>query len=233
FLAVLVALVLIHTDELHVQAGQAREERRRQNTWQSLREGLAYVWTTPSVALVIFVVGVVLLLGANFNVVLPLFATDVLHEGATRFGFLSGAMGTGALLAALWLAWRQVKPTVPAVLIATLLFSLLEVAFALSSVYLASLALIAGVGASESIFGALAVTIMQMEAPDHLRGRVNSVYIFFFSGSVPVGYVMAGWLSALIGAPLGLLLCAVLCLATVGVGWIWWVRSRQKAPGHQ
>ena len=55
---------------------------QRQTTWQSLHEGVAYVRNTPAVLLVILVVGLVLLFGSNFNVVLPLLATDVLHVGA-------------------------------------------------------------------------------------------------------------------------------------------------------
>jgi hypothetical protein len=102
---------LINSHELHAQALQPRSAGERQNTWQSLCEGVAYVWNTPAVLLVILVVGLVLLFGSNFNVVLPLFATDVLHVGATGFGFLSAATGVGALLSALWLAWGNQQPS--------------------------------------------------------------------------------------------------------------------------
>jgi MFS family permease len=81
FLAVLVGLALIKSHELHAQAHRHRSVGKRQNTWQSLREGMDYVWKTPAVLLVTLVVGLVLLFGSNFNVVLPLFATDVLHGG--------------------------------------------------------------------------------------------------------------------------------------------------------
>ncbi|HEY6409955.1 MAG TPA: MFS transporter, partial [Ktedonobacteraceae bacterium] len=75
FLPVMVSLALIRGNELHAQALQPRGVGERQKTWQSLREGVAYVWKTPAVLLVILVVGLVLLFGSNFNVVLPLFAT--------------------------------------------------------------------------------------------------------------------------------------------------------------
>ena len=221
FLAVIGGLALMRPHELYAQARQRPNAGGQQTTWQSLREGLNYVWKTPAVLLVILVVGLVLLFGANFTIVLPLFATDVLHVGAAGFGFLSAALGVGALLSALWLAWSHEQPTIRGVLIGTLAFGLLEAIFAVSHLYLLSLLLIAGVGAAETVFGAQAITTLQTVAPDHLRGRVNSVYILFFTGSIPPGYLLAGWLSSLCGASIGLLICALLCLLVTGAGWLW------------
>lgn len=221
FLAVIVSLALINSRTLHAQALQHSSAGERSKTWQSLREGIGYVWKTPAIVLVILVVGLVLLFGANFNVVLPLFATNVLHAGATGFGFLSAASGIGSLIAALWLAWSNQQPTIRSVLLGTLAFSALETVFALSHIYLLSLVLIAGMGVAETIFGALAITLLQTVAPDHLRGRVVSVYILFFTGSIPPGYLLAGWLSGLCGASPALLICVFLSLLVTGAGWIW------------
>ncbi len=229
FLAVIGSLALMRSHELHAQAFQRPDAGERQNTWQRLREGVAYVWKTPAVLLVILVVGLVLLFGANFTVVLPLFATDVLHVGATGFGFLSAALDVGALLSALWLAWSNRQPTIRSVLIGTLAFGVVEAAFAISHLYLLSLALIAGIGIAETVFGAQAITMLQTLAPDHLRGRVNSVYILFFTGSIPPGYLLAGWLSGLYGASIGLLICALLCLLVAGAGWLWRKPAEQSA----
>ena len=221
FLAVIAALALMNVSELHAQARHLTQTGERQKTWQSLREGLDYVWKSPAIVLVILVVGLVLLLGANYNVVLPLFATNVLHAGATGFGFLSAAISVGSLIAALWLAWSNQKPTIRFVLMGTLIYSVLEAVFAVSNIYLLSLVLIATIGVAENIFGTLAITMLQMIAPDHLRGRVISVYILFFTGSIPLGYLLAGWLSSLFGVATGLLICVLLCLLVVGVGWLW------------
>src|SRR5438876_5978877 len=90
FIAVIIGLALIRMNDLYalVKRSTSKGEAPKQNTLQSLREGLAYVARTPSVLLVIVVIGVISLFGINFNVVLPLFATDVLHSGAMGFGFL-------------------------------------------------------------------------------------------------------------------------------------------------
>ncbi len=227
FLAVLGGLALMKRDELQAQAFQRANASEQQGAWQSLREGLEYVWKTPAVLLVIVVVGLVLLFGANYSVVLPLFATDVLHVGAVGFGLLSAALGIGSLLSSLWLAWGNQKPSIRHVLLGTLAFGIVEAAFAVSHLYLLSVALIVGVGVAEMACGTQATTTLQMVAPDHLRGRVVSVYILFFTGSIPPGYLLTGWLSSQFGASIGLLICALLCLLVTGAGWLW-----QKAAEH-
>lgn len=218
--AALLGLALINSHQLYARPEQESQAGERQKTWQSLREGVAYVWHTPAVLLTILVVGFVLLFGSNFGVVLPLFATDVLNVGATGFGFLSAATGIGALIATLWLAWSHQRPTLRAILLGALVFSVVEAAFALSRSYQLSLTLIAGIGFAEIFFATLAITALQSIAPDHLRGRVMSVYILFFDGSVPLGYLFTGWLAALFGAPLSLLIGAILALLTTGAGWL-------------
>ena len=223
FLPVIVGLALIRSSELHVQALQRSGADERQSNWTvALHEGLTYVWKTPAVLLVIVVVGLVLLFGSNFNVVLPLIATDVLHVGATGFGFLSAATGVGALFSTLWLAWANQKSVIRQILLYTLVFGFLEIVFAISHLYLLSLILIMGVGFTEMAFAAQALTALQIITPDHLRGRVTSVQVLFFDGSVPLGYLLMGWLSSLYGAPSALLIGAVLSLLVMGVGWLWY-----------
>jgi hypothetical protein len=219
FVAVLAGLILMDTRALHAQP--TRQSNTRQTTWQSLREGVGYVWRAPALVWVILVVGLVLLFGSNFNVVLPFFATDVLRAGAPGFGFLSAAAGAGSLLATLWLAWSNRQPTIRGVLIGTLIFGVLEVLFAASRLYPLSLALIASVGGAEMAFATLALSMLQAAAPDHLRGRVMSVATLFFDGSLPLGYMLVGWLTSRFGAPGALLIGAVLSLLVAAGAWAW------------
>ncbi len=228
FLAVIVALALIDKNTLYIQAAQPENGNERQSTWQSLREGLMYVWKTPVVLLAIVVGGLVLLFGSNFAVFLPLFAVDILHVGSPGFGMLSATFAVGSLIASLWLAWSNQKPEISRVLLGALIFGVLEILFVLSRVYPLSLVLIASVGFAEIAFAALAITTVQTAVPDSLRGRVMSVTILFFSGSVPPGYLLAGWLSSLYGAALAMLICALLSLITVGIGWVWWRQTERN-----
>ncbi|MFI5277778.1 MAG: MFS transporter [Ktedonobacterales bacterium] len=229
YLAPLAALVFIRAGELHGQP--RRSEGKSAGIWASLGEGFAYIWATPAVCMVIVVVGVALLFGSNFNVLLPLFATDVLHIGATGFGLLSAAMAAGSLLAALWMAWGNRRPTTRRVLTAAVGFAVVEGVFALSHSAPLSLALIALVGFAETSYAEFGMMLVQLVAPDHLRGRVMSVCTLFFDGSVPMGYLLTGALSQRAGPALALLICAGLCLLVVAAGWVW--RGLAIHEGHE
>ena len=222
FVPVIIGLALIRMNELHALAKRSTTsaETSKQSTLQSLREGLSYVVHTPSVLLIIAVIGVISLFGINFNVILPLFATEVLHSGALGFGFLSAAFGLGSLCSALWLAWGNRRPSVQYLLIAAFAFCVLEIFFALSHLYVLSLILVAAVGFTMIAFSANSNTALQTVTPDHLRGRVMSVYMVVFAGSVPLGNLFTGGLAHVYGASIALLVGASLSLIAAIVGWI-------------
>ncbi len=219
FIAVIIGLLMIDQKHLHALSTRLTDGTKL-STFQSLREGLSYVWHVPSVLLVISVIGVISLFGINFNVMLPLFATEVLHSGPAGFGFISSAFGLGSLFSALWIAWGNHRPSIRYMLIAALAFCILEIAFALSHVYILSLPLIASVGFAQIALSATANTTLQTVAPNHLRGRVMSVYMMVFAGSVPLGNIFAGGLALLFGAPISLLVGGILSLIAAIVGWV-------------
>lgn len=220
FIPVIGGLFLIRVHELHAQPRRVSEEERTK-TWQSLREGIGYIRRTPAVLLIILVVGMVSLFGINFNVVLPLFATEVLNVGSIGFGFISSAFGLGSLFSALWIAWRNRRPDIRRLLLSTLAFSVLLIGFSLSHIYQLSLVLIMAVGFAQIAFAALSNTAIQSVTPNHLRGRVVSVYMAFFAGSTPIGNLLVGGLSILGGPSIALLICAILALISALAGWIW------------
>ncbi len=239
FVPVLISLALIDIKQLHMHIKPMVVGTPKQSTMQSLREGLSYIARTPSVLLIIVVIGIVSLFGINFNVVLPLFATDVLHTGPAGFGLLTSAIGFGALVSALWLAWRNKRPHIQSMLIGAIIFCVLEAVFALSQLYVLSLVLIAAVGFAQITFSATANTTLQTVTPDHLRGRVMSVYLLVFAGSVPLGNLFTGGLAHLFGAPVSLLLGAALSFIAAAVGWILrkpaeksYAKSTQEAEYH-
>ncbi|HVU69853.1 MAG TPA: MFS transporter [Ktedonobacteraceae bacterium] len=221
FIAVLSSLALIRNSELHAMSRNPALQGTAVKTRQSLAEGIAYIRRSPAVMLIILVVGTVSLFGLNFNVSLPLFATEVLKVGAIGYGFLSSAIGVGALLSALWIAWGNRQPTIRGLLISTLAFSIFLTFFSLSQIYPLSLALILLIGFSQIAFAALANTAIQSITPDHLRGRVMSVYMAFFAGSTPIGNLLIGGLALLGGPSIAQLICAILALISALAGWIW------------
>jgi len=225
FIAVIIGLAMIDMKQLHGRASNLKAIEggaiARPRTLESLREGLVYSWRTPSILLIIAVMGVVSLFGINFNVVLPLFATDVLNVGAVGFGFISSAFGIGSLIAALWLAWGNNRPSISQLLVGATAFCLFEALFAVSQWYLLSLALIAAVGFAQIMFSAISNTTLQTVAPDRLRGRVMSAYMLVFAGTTPLGNLFTGGLAHFFGAPIALLIDALISLAAAIGGWFY------------
>ncbi len=219
FIAVIIGLVMIDQRTLHALPNRRTDEKKL-GTFQSLREGLSYVWHMPTVLLVIGVIGVIVLFGVNFNVMLPLFATDVFHAGPVGYGFISAAYGLGALFSALWVAWGNHTPSIRSLLVAAFAFSVLEIAFALSHVYILSFPLLAGVGFAQIVMSTTANTTIQTVTPNYLRGRVISVYLLVYAGSLPLGNLLAGGLTTLFGAPIAFLIGGSLCFIAAIIGWL-------------
>jgi MFS family permease len=226
FLPVIAALLLLKSHELHIHRQQDTEIVAQKHLWRNLNEGFVYVLRTPAILLPIAITGLVLLFGSNFNVILPLFATTVLNQGSIGFGFLLAATGAGALLAAIWLAWNNQQPTIRYLLILMLIFSALEIAFVFSHLYPLSLLLITCVGFTEEAFAVQAMIALQISAPSHLSGRVMSVQMLSFDGSLPLGYLLMGWLASLFGPASALFIGAILCLLTISLGWLWQKSTR-------
>lgn len=225
FIPVIIGLAMIDLRGLYAQARPVEQQdlpgsASKQNALQSLREGLRYVAKTPSVLLIIVVVGIISIFGMNFNILLPLFATDVLNVGAAGYGFISSAFGFGSLISALWLAWRNKKPSITQLLFPAMCYCILEGFFALSHWYPLSLALIVSVGFAQIAFSATANTTLQTVSPDHLRGRIMSVYMLVFAGSVPIGNLMTGELAHLFNPSVALLLGAGVSLVAAVAGWV-------------
>jgi MFS family permease len=210
FVAVLVGLLMMRPSEFSnvppVVAGKIG---------QRLLEGLVYVWHTPSVLLVMIVVAAIGTFGYNFSVVLPLLSGFVLHTDAAGFGGLSAALGLGSLIGALSTAYaRQV--TVRRLIVGSACFSVLLGAVALSTSFAISAALLVALGFAGILFSTSANTLLQLAVPDALRGRVMSLYMLLFAGSTPIGALLIGTLSNIIGVSETLLVCAALCLLGVG-----------------
>jgi MFS family permease len=159
-------------------------------------------------------VTVVSTVGFNFHVLVPLLAGETLHVGPEGFGFLSATFGLGALVGALVAAtfraasWRMFA-------IGGAGFGVL--ALALAPVQNAVLAgvLLFGTGIAFTLFTANANALVQLGAPDHLRGRLIALYLFAFAGVAPIGGLFAGWLAEVGGTSLAFAVAGLTSLAAV------------------
>ena len=173
---------------------------------RGIGEGLAYAWRTPQVRLVLAMVTVVSTVGFNFHVLLPLLASDTLHAGPEVFGILSATFGAGALLGAL-LSATLGRASWKVLVLGTAGFSLSLLALAPQTTVLASAMLLFFTGVSFTLWTSNANAILQMGAPDRLRGRVVSLYLWAFAGLAPLGGLLAGWLVDVGGTAAQLLGC--------------------------
>jgi len=196
FLAVLAALAAMRQAELHPVA-KDRHARLLAGTW----EGSRFAFASPELRRVLGIVAVVALFGLNFNTLVPLLASDRLHVGAEAFGLLSAAFGLGACAGAIASAssgnatWSRFAG-------GSLAFSAAVAALAWvgSAAVAAALLLVAGAGFT--LLTANGNALLQLGAPDRLRGRIVSLYLFAFIGLTPLGGLISGWLVDTGGAPL-------------------------------
>jgi len=188
FVAVLVALLAMRTDELY-----AVTPNRGVTMLAGTREGLAYGWGHAQVRVVLVVVTCLGLIGFNFNTLVPLLASDTLHVGARAFGLLSAAFGAGALAGAIVTASLR-RATFGAFVLGILGFSLFMFLLALVHDPAPAAVILVLVGASFTLLAANANALVQLAAPDHLRGRLIGLYLFAFVGLAPIGSLVSGWL---------------------------------------
>ncbi len=207
FLAVLAALASMRTAELYPVAAD-----RTVTLLRGTREGLAFAWRDRQVRVVLVVMTCVGLVGFNFNTLVPLLVSDTLHVDARAFGLLSAAFGLGAFCGAIATA-SLTRATFKAFILGTFGFSILLVALApVHEAWLAGVLLI-GIGASFTLFAANANSLVQLAAPDHLRGRLVALYLFSFVGLAPFGSLLSGALVEIGGTRLAFLVSGTVGLA--------------------
>jgi len=208
FLAVLAALWFMRVDEM------VRLDRPEhpESSVRAIREGIAYAWRSPGVRVLVLTVAVVAVVGFNFRVLVPVLTGKTLEAGPHVLGILFTCFGLGALVGALVAAsaerprWRRLIGGLGGLGVAML-------ALALVPTVLTSAVLLGVIGVCFALWSATAQTILQLTAPDRMRGRMISLYTFLFGGLAPVGGLLSGWLAAVGGTRLAFLVAGVSAVA--------------------
>ena len=223
YLAVIFALLAMHDEDLHTRQGIARPTTVSA-ALENLKEGLRYVRHTRNVILPILTVGLVSTFGMNFTVVIPPFVQEVLRGDATAYGFLMAATGVGSITSALTIAFSgRTMPLVIGAGGATL--GIAELVLGNANVFSIALIAMFVAGIGSIAMAATANTLVQLTVPDHLRGRVMSVYTTIFAGSTPIGGLLTGAAASGFGAATAIVLGGALSLAT-GLGAIASIRGK-------
>jgi MFS family permease len=197
-----------------------------------LREGFSYIRRTPGLAVPLLMMAAVGCLTYEFQVSLPVMASRGLHVGATGYGFMTSAMGIGAVIGGLVVAARGKTGLLP-VVIAAWSFGIAVALAALAPNLGLELAALTLAGAASISFMATGNSTLQLNAEPSMRGRVMSLWFVAFQGSTPIGGPIIGAAMGVLGARAGLGIGAVACIvvAVAGLLALRRVRSRGEPRG--
>jgi MFS family permease len=191
---------------------------RAPTDWHTVLAGVRFVWghkvVLGAISLDLFAV---LLGGAT--ALLPIFAKDVLQVGPWGLGLLRAAPAVGALAMALWLARFPIdRGAGPRLLAAVAVFGAAQAVFGLSGLFWLSMAALAVSGAADMVSVVVRQTLVQLETPDAMRGRVSAVNSLFIGASNQLGEFRAGAMAAGIGAVASVVVGG---LGTLAVALLW------------
>jgi MFS family permease len=206
YIAVITCLLLM-------KIAAARRAPARTSALASIAEGFSFVTHKAPVRALLLLLGLISLMGMPYAVLMPIFADQILHGGASGLGLLMGASGVGALVGAVSLATRGgLRGLGRWVAFSSAGFGVSIILFSLSRSFWLSAALLLPVGFSMMIEMASSNTLIQAMVPDALRGRVMAVYSMMFMGMAPIGALLAGTLAQRIGAPETVALGGAVCI---------------------
>lgn len=187
-----------------IRATTAVPDGPREPLLRSLGEGLAQFRRRPVIAQMMGLDLSATVFGA-YRVLLPAYALDVLHAGATGYGLLSAAPSAGALIGSV-LVFRLVRSRRSGVivLVSTAAYGLVVVGFAQATTFAVALGLAALLGVADAIATTVRQAAVQIETPDGLRGRVSAIYQMASRGGPALGDGLVGAAAGALGPVLAL-----------------------------
>jgi MFS family permease len=205
FGAVLISLAAMRTADLFPAKRVARKKRQ-------VRQGLSYVRSTPELLIPLILIAVIGTLAWEFNVTLPLMASQVFHGGAAAYGVMASVMGAGAVVGGLVSAARA-RPRARALCVAAIGWGIAILAAAVAPNLPLELAAMVFVGYGSITFNSLAKTTLQLASRPEMRGRVMALWGLAWLGSTPVGGPIVGWIGQVAGARWSLVIGGAAALA--------------------
>lgn len=198
FIAVVAALWVVRPQQN--LSLPSREERGRGAFWHDLFEGFRYVRNRPRVSSLLVLSGVNSLFGAPYFTLVPIYARNIFHLGETGLAVMMGTAGAGAFFGALLVAYLgDFRRKGWLVLGGSIFFGIFIANFAVSPRLGLALAFLFGVGFSLVVCVSTINTLLQKLVTDEMRGRVMSMFILSFLGTMPIGNIIAGSVSTHFG----------------------------------
>ena len=206
YVFVVISLLLMHVQKKEVI-------RKAGNMFDEMKEGFNYVFGFAPIKHLLILLGVVSFMGSSYQLLMPVFAKEILHGTSSTFGFLMGAAGLGALAGALFLASREtvlkLGRIIPA---AAAIFGIGLIALSMTKYFPVSLLLMIIIGLGLMLHTAASNTILQTITDDDKRGRVMSFYSLAIMGTAPFGSLLAGSLAKIVGTPFTILIGGISCI---------------------
>ncbi|HET9015912.1 MAG TPA: MFS transporter [Thermomicrobiaceae bacterium] len=188
---------------------------------ENLTQGLTFMRRDRRIWGLMLVMAIATLLGRPYTQLMPIFAQNVLHSGASGYGVLMGASGVGALVGAILVAPLGGSSRKGFLMLAsTGLFGVSLLAFAGSRWFVVSLAILLVVGLSQTLLMGMTNTLLQLNVPAEMRGRVMSAYTLIPSGVMPLGAMVLGGIGSVVGVPPTVAAGAALVLVTSGAAYL-------------
>jgi MFS family permease len=188
--------------------------KKRTTVIKEIKHGFSYVQSDRRIMCLIILVATSTIFIMPYAMLMPVFARDILKVGPQGFGILLAAAGIGALAGALTLAsLSDFKKKGIIVLIGSIVFTAAAVLFSFSSNYYICLILLLFIGWGMVAQNASINSLLQTMVPDHLRGRIMSLYTLFFLGMMPFGSLQAGIVANFLGAQMALRIGGVIVAA--------------------
>lgn len=173
---------------------------------ESILEGIKFVAKTPILYSTMILDFLATFLGTA-NILMPVFAKEVLHVGPTGLGFLYAAPAVGAVLAGLIMSsLNKIKNQGKVIIISVIFYGIATIGFGLSKLLFLSIFFLMMLGFFDMISTVIRNTVRQMVTPDHLRGRMVSIMRIFFQGGPQLGDIEAGLLASAVGAPVSVVI---------------------------
>jgi MFS family permease len=225
FGAVVISLAVMNTKTLFTAAPTKRQPRQ-------VREGFAYVRSTPELLVPLLMIAVVGTFAWEFQVSLPLVAKDTFHGGAGTYGLMMSIMGAGAVVGGLVTAARKVHGT-RSLAIASIGWGISLGVAAIAPSLTTEFVVLLFVGYGSISFNALGKTALQLSSSPDMRGRVMALWSLAWLGSTPIGGPIVGFVGSELGARWTLVVGAV---PTVLAGLLAWktltgIDARHRAAG--
>jgi MFS family permease len=211
FVAVIISLLLMKFPAFHPPAVKKK-------VIHELEEGFVYLKQSPEISIILLILVCMSLLVLPYDTMMPVFAKVIFKGNAATFGYISSFGGLGAILGSLFMASVKNISKLKSILLMSI--TVLGVGLILFSrihnfPFAMPFAVVIGFGSLMPM--TICITLIQMEAAKHMRGRVMSFVAMAFFGMLPLGSLLVGSISQIITAPLTMLIQGVIAIVIAGL----------------